>query len=159
MSAPKNLLVPLPLWQETLEIFQAYTVRQVEAGCFWYGTRTEHLGLASVLGIPRQLNRRANFEVKADDLAALTNNATASGLVVIAQLHLHPDTGVEHSPWDDQQIVSRNAYSIVIPRYASMPVTLHELGVHRFEEGEWRLLTPREAAASVHFIPTMVDTR
>lgn len=160
MSAPSKLVVPIPLWQTTVELLQQYTLRRVEAGCFWYGLRCENHAAALSVGIPRQKNRPGNFEIDADDLAALVEVACGTaGLVAVAQLHLHPGTGVGHSPWDNEQIVSRNVYSLVFPRYGKAPVKLDNIGVHRFESGKWIRLPAGVARSAVLFVESLVDAR
>jgi len=136
-----------------------YARKRVEAGCFWYGIRHDDSSIAASIGIPRQQNRRANFHVDGDDLATLVTAACAPGLVTVAQLHLHPNDDVNHSPWDDRQIVSRKILSIVIPNYGAQTFNVGTLGVHIFEHNHWRRLSPTEAQQAVQVIRTLVDTR
>jgi hypothetical protein len=159
MSAPPLILVPDTLWEKTLAVFQQYTRKRTEAGCLWYGIRTSDVSLACGLGIPRQTSRPLNFTITADALSVLTQTACADGLVAIAQIHLHPATDVAHSCWDDTQIVSRNVYSVVLPRYGSNPIRLRDIGLHRFQHGEWQRLSVEEAQRSMRIVATFVDTR
>jgi hypothetical protein len=159
MSVPAKLMVPQLLWQRTMDIFESYTRQKLEAGCFWYGLRTEGRATALSVGIPRQENRPRNFQIDGDDLAILTQVACEPGLVAVAQIHLHPGTDVRHSPWDDEQIVSRNIYSLVLPNYGKPPVLFETVGVHRFESGRWTRLATDIAETAIVFTPTVVDTR
>jgi len=153
-----RLFIPETLWQVTSELFQGYASKRVEAGCFWYGIRDD-TSIAVTLGIPHQTNRRGNFHIEADDLAALVKEACAPGLVAVAQLHLHPGSNVDHSSWDDRQIVSRNLLSIVIPNYGAQPLDLDTLGVHRFQHNHWRRLSTLEAQQTVQLVRKTVDMR
>src|ERR1700687_5976800 len=146
MSSPPSFVVPSNLWCATLEVFQPYARRGVEAGCFWYGTRSEDFALASLIAVPQQVNGKQNFHIPADSLAEMTQVASASGLVAVAQIHTHPGVDVKHSPWHDAQIVSQNVWSVVIPNYGKQPIDLSDLGVHRFREGRWGRLTVDEVA-------------
>lgn len=160
MRPPSKLVVPIRLWQTTIELLQQYTPRKLEAGCFWYGLRCQDHAVALSVGIPRQKNRPGNFEISGDDLAVLVEAASGTaGLVAVAQLHLHPGTGVGHSPWDDTQIVSRNVYSLVLPNYGKSPVKLDKIGVHRFESGKWIRLAAGVARSAILFAESLVDTR
>ena len=160
MSAPSKLIVSDTLWRQTLELLQQYTLKKLEAGCFWYGLRTEDTACALTLGIPRQINRPKSFEIAADDLAALITAAcNPAALVAVAQLHIHPGSHVHHSPWDDQQIVSRNVYSLVLPDYCKSPVRFDSIGVHRFENNRWTLMSPDAARQAVTITTSIVDTR
>lgn len=160
MTVPPKLIVNDSLWSQTVTVLQHYTPKKLEAGCFWYGLRNEDSASALVLGIPRQINRRTNFEIPADDLAALIDAACEpAGLVTVAQLHIHPGVDVRHSPWDDKQVVSRNIYSLVIPNYCKSPVTFDAIGIHRFENDRWKRLSPKSAREAVVITPSLVDTR
>jgi hypothetical protein len=159
MTAPATLLVPKYVWETTLNVFSEYAVAQLEAGCFWYGHRDNDIAIAAVVGIPRQRNYAQSFEIDADDLAALTETACASGLVAVAQLHSHPGCDVRQSWWDDQRVISQNVSSLVLPHYGVSPCALATVGLHRFIQGQWRVLTQSEATAAIQFIPDLVDTR
>lgn len=160
MSAPDKLVVPDLLWQMTLTLFQEYTQKELEAGCFWYGVRTKDVACAMVLGMPRQINRRTNFSVSADSLALLVSKVCdPTGLVAVAQLHIHPGIDVRHSPWDDQQVVSRNVYSLVLPNYGRVPISLDSIGVHRYETNRWKRLSRETARAVIRVTASFVDTR
>lgn len=154
-----KLLVAETLWRDTSTLMRQYACKRVEAGCFWYGIRHDDSSIAATIGIPHQRNRPGNFHVDADDLATLVTAACAPGLVTVAQLHLHPDDDVDHSSWDNRQIVSRKILSIVIPNYGARPFSLVTLGVHIFEHDQWRRLSTREAQQAVQVIRTLVDTR
>jgi hypothetical protein len=160
VTVPAKLVITDSLWKETIAVLQQYTARKVEAGCFWYGLRGAENASALVLGIPRQINRPPNFEIPADELAKLTDAACAhAGLVAVAQLHLHPGSDVRHSPWDDQQVVSRNIYSLVIPHYAKSPIHFDRIGIYRFEQDRWIRLTPQQARGAIVIAASVVDTR
>ena len=160
MSAPAKLIVSDTLWQQTITVFQQYTPKRLEAGCFWYGLRGADAAAALVLGIPRQINRAVNFEIPADDLAALISAAcTRAELVAVAQLHIHPGADVRQSPWDNEQIVSQNIYSLIIPSYCKLPILLDSVGVHRFENNRWTRLSPEAAREAIAITASFVDTR
>lgn len=160
MTVPAKLILADVLWQRTLSLLQQYTAKKLEAGCFWYGIRTAETAFALVLGMPRQINRRANFEIPAEDLATLIEAACdPAGLVAVAQIHIHPGTDVRHSPWDDKQAVSRNVYSLVIPNYCKPPIAFESIGIHRFENNRWNMLSPTAARRAICITASFVDTR
>ena len=159
MIAPSVLLVTGSVWRATRELFSKYATKRVEAGCFWYGQRAEGSAVAVLLGVPRQLNRPRNFEIRADDLARLTETVSKLDLVAVAQLHSHPGLNVAHSPWDDSLVVSKRVYSLVLPNYGRDPIPLRAVGVHRFEEERWLRLSSDVAKAAIQFLPDKLDTR
>jgi proteasome lid subunit RPN8/RPN11 len=157
---PPRLILTDALWRKTIAVLQQYTPKKKEAGCFWYGLRTDTASCALVLGIPRQINLAASFEIPADNLAALTDAACeASGLVAVAQLHIHPGGDVRHSPLDDNQVVSRNIYSLIIPHYCMPPILLDSIGIHRFENDGWTRLSPEAGRKAITVTASFVDTR
>ena len=160
MSVPTKLVVSDLLWQQTLALLQQYTAKRLEAGCFWYGVRTEDTASALTLGIPRQINRPANFDIPADGLAELIKAACeTSGLVAVAQIHIHPGADVRHSPRDDKQVVSRNIFSLVIPNYCKPPIVFESIGVNRFENNRWTRLSSEVARKAIRIAASFVDTR
>lgn len=153
------LFVTTRLWELTLDVMAPYSERGVEAGCFWYGTRTPDTDFALVAGIPRQINRPQNFEIPSDALAELITALPPAGLVAVAQIHTHPGTDTKHSPWDNDMVVSRKLYSLVLPRYGRRPCPLGAVAVHAFGEGGWQRLSREEAATRILLSPELVDTR
>jgi hypothetical protein len=159
VPAPETLVVAGQVWRSTVSLLKPYTKAKVEAGLLWYGTRSsdEEVAVAILAGIPRQSNAKRSFDISADDLAAL-NGAVPDDLVVVTQIHTHPGDGTDHSPWDDEKIVSRKIFSLVFPRYGSAPA-LGEAGVHEFLAGKWRLLIPADAKRRLVLAPDSVDSR
>ncbi len=138
---PRSLVLTASLWEATLAAFAPYRQRQVEGGCFWYGARQ---GDAARVGIPKQVNRPQDFEIAAEALATL-NVLVPEDLVVVAQIHSHPGIDTTHSPRDDQLVVSRKVFSLVLPAYAALPCDLASVGVHVHDGLRWVKLQPREA--------------
>ena len=157
MPAPARLLVSESLWMATVAALAPYTAARVEAGVYWYGIRNTDAAACCSVGIPRQANRRANFAVEADDLAALTR-LVSEPLVVVAQLHTHPGVDTRHSSWDDNLALSRKVLSLVLPNYGRNP-RLEDAGVHECVDGRWRRLEARDAADRIVLIPTLSDGR
>src|SRR5688572_20147140 len=107
---PAMLKLTPAVWRATLDAFAPYQTSCVEGGCLWYGRRGGDTARALLVGVPKQINRPRNFEIPADALAEL-NALVPEGLVVVAQVHSHPGLDTMHSPWDDDMMVSRRAFS------------------------------------------------
>lgn len=133
------LEVPEAVWQSTQAIFEGFARREVEGGCLWYGARKTDLTRVELVGVPRQLNRRQNFEIPPDALAEL-NAAVPEAYEVVGQVHGHPGDDVRHSWWDDDLVVSRRIVSLVLPAWGAGPVAMDDVGVHVFQDGAWRRL-------------------
>jgi len=147
------------LWELTPDLMAPYAERGVEAGCFWFGTRTPEAGFALVAGIPRQINRPRNFEIPSDALAELITALPPAGLVAVAQIHTHPGTDTGHSPWDNDLVVSRKLYSLVLPGYGRRPCPVDAVAVHEFSQGRWQRLSSDDATRRILHTPELVDTR
>jgi hypothetical protein len=157
MTAPRRLLIPETAWRATVGLLAPYAVAQVEAGVYWYGTRSEEAAVVSVVGVPRQLNRPRNFDVHSEDLAALIRRLP-DPLVAVAALHTHPGIDTRHSEWDDARAVSRKILSLVLPFYGRGP-QLEDAAVHQSVDGRWVMLGPAEARSRLALIPTLIDAR
>ena len=155
----RDLSVSSGLWEATIRLLQPYAMREVESGCFWYGNRTETAGFALLVGIPFQINHRRNFEIPSEALATLVRSLPSPDLVVVAQIHTHPGEDTEHSPWDDDLMVSRKIYSLVLPRYGRLPCPIEAARVHRFVEGRWLTVDPADPASRIRVLPEVIDTR
>lgn len=145
---PAELHLTIALWRMTLAALAPYSDRRVEGGCLWYGRREGDVARVFVVGVPRQVNRARNFEIPSDALAELSAGVPSS-FFVVAQVHSHPGHDTTHSPWDDGMMVSRRAFSLVLPRYAALPNDLASAGVHTYDGRGWVKLTPADARRRV----------
>lgn len=141
---PTQLRFTPALWSATLEAMTPYQERRREGGCLLYGRRADDVARALIVGVPRQVNRARSFEIPADALAAL-NTRVPDDLIVVAQVHSHPGADTTHSVWDDTQMVSRRAFSLVLPHYAALPCAPDSAGVHIFNGSNWIKLSGAEA--------------
>jgi len=157
MPAPRSLIIPEATWDATARLVTGYAEAKVEAGLYWYGIRSADVAVVIVAGIPQQTNRRQNFVVNDDDLAALVKGIP-DGLVVVAQIHTHPNSDTLHSKWDDGLIVSQKILSLVLPKYGRA-ASLREAGVHEFIDGRWMMLSPEKVAERVLIVPGVFDVR
>ncbi len=157
MSAPRRLLVPDAVWQTTVELLAPYAAARVEAGLYWYGTRTETAAVVAQVGMPGQHNRSRNFEVGPDNLATLVR-AVPDPLVAVAALHTHPGVDTRHSTYDDARAISRKVLSLVLPHYGA-GAALRDAGVHEWTGHGWVALAPSEAQDRLALIPALIDTR
>jgi hypothetical protein len=157
MPAPEFLFVSPEVWRTTASLLEAYAAARVEAGCYWYGVRSDTEAVTAMVGVPHQINRRQNFEVAANDLAQLVRRVP-EGLVVVAQVHTHPGLKTDHSPWDDGLVVSQKVFSLILPDYGGRAL-LSDARVHEFADGEWRPLPPVEAARRIQMMVPLLDTR
>ncbi|MGZ5160503.1 MAG: hypothetical protein ACXWIT_08220 [Burkholderiales bacterium] len=99
---------------------------------------------------------RTTPEANAEVVAFLADR----GLALVAQVHTHPDTWVDHSGGDDEDafMPTENYISIVVPSYCQggmLPID--RCGVHRYEGRTFRRLTADELRGSVCVVALTQD--
>lgn len=158
------LLVP----KQTLTLMQyglaVYRKAKVEGCCFWYGPKTDSTELPITLVVfPKQINRGGNFTVTSEAIAEMSAATRPPGTINRAQIHTHPSRWVGHSPYDDDHAISRNALSIVLPRYgATIDAWPKGVGVHEFQNNVWHELNTQQAARRIRLVEgevTLIDLR
>jgi hypothetical protein len=145
------------VWATTVSLLAPYAASRVESGLYWYGLRGAEAASALVVGIPRQTNRRGDFEVTETDLAELVRTVPEP-LVAVAQLHTHPGFEIEHSPWDDEMAISQKVLSLVIADYGRSP-RLPDVAVHEHRATQWDRLSVTDAKSRIVVVTSPLDTR
>lgn len=147
------LAISQGLLDVTFCVFESYRERSVEACCFWYGRHvSDTISKACAVVVPRQINRRLNFDVPRSSILPVSEATRRKGWKNLAQLHSHPDTDVEHSSYDDLHANSRRALSIVLPNYgASTTDWFDDVGLHEFQNDYWHYLSPHDASNRLRF--------
>lgn len=83
------------------------------------------------------------------------------GLSLVAQVHCHPGTSVEHSNIDDEKAIVRGEgfWSLVIPQYGLRKPAFSDWGLHCYTEGVFRWLDEAAAAARLSIVNQFLDLR
>ncbi|MBI2313630.1 MAG: Mov34/MPN/PAD-1 family protein [Betaproteobacteria bacterium] len=149
------LEISLAVLTATFDALARFTKRRLESCCFWYGTPMDkQRNRVQAIVIPAQRNTWGNYHVSSTAMAAVSQATRSSGLRNLAQIHTHPGSMVEHSAYDDLMANSRQALSLVLPRYgASICKWPSEIGVHEFQGEYWYRLSPGQAARRIVSIP------
>lgn len=130
---------------------------RLESCVFWYGLRDGIDGIVTAVRAPAQRSTRFNYHVSE---AALSRMAATipDELRPLAQIHSHPGSHVEHSPYDDEMVASRRALSLVFPHYGrAASVWPGRIGVHEWQEGYWHMLTEGLATLRVVLVEGPVN--
>jgi hypothetical protein len=142
-----ELVVPRNAIVATLELLQRAGNR--ESGLFWYGSREAGVAAVRAVIAPRQIMRPRNYEVSPDAMREIDSFLDETHKP-IAQVHSHPSVAVEHSAYDDTQVISRRVISIVVPRYGRGRMKWpSSFGIHEYQGGYWHQLCDEEAAIRV----------
>lgn len=126
---------------------------RTEAGCLWLG-KFEAGGDAIVeaVVVPKQTNRPRNYSIAAGAMQQVAVIARPRKWTLVAAVHSHPGSSVEHSEYDDQMVPSRSALSLVFANYGvSQNKWPDGIGVHEFSDNYWHLLPGSDAARRVVF--------
>jgi hypothetical protein len=121
-----------------------------EAEVVWAGVLTKHGGRVVTAVAPAGAGVRAS--ARFHGLAVATHAAMCRWiethqLLVLAQVHTHPETWVGHSPTDDAHPFAPDEgfLSIVWPHYAAGRLApLEQWGVHELVGGTWQQLAHSE---------------
>jgi len=145
---PLQLRVTRETLRLTVAVLRSFGA--LEGCCFWYGSPDDAGGEVSAVIVPRQINRQRNYHVDGSAMVEIANTVRTHGWKNLSQVHSHPGTMVEHSPYDDQMAVSRHSLSVVFPRYGNWGGQWSSgVGVHEWQEGYWHLLVDDVAAHRV----------
>ncbi len=69
--------------------------------------------------------------------------------VVIGDIHTHPGPSVQQSGIDagNPMLAKAGHVALIVPHFATRPIEVHEVGVHRYDGGDgWQTWTGRDAA-------------
>ena len=145
--------------------FGRTATRRQECGLFWYGVRSEKNATVAAVVVPEQICRAGNYQVSGEAMEAVSDRTRPHGWRNITQCHTHPGDWVGHSPYDDEQAISRHALSLVFPRYgAPIKNWRHGVGVHEYIAGRWRRWSIPRCTERVQLdpalpIPEIIDLR
>lgn len=95
-------------------------------------------------------------------VGSVASGARKHALAVLAQVHSHPGASTRHSLGDDQMILMpfESMLSIIVPHYGRFGMRpVSTLGVHQFQDGEWRLCDSGSVAGAVTVVPDYIDLR
>lgn len=153
------LQVPRQTLEETVSALENGRALGVESCCFWYGPRVDgDVAVVTAVVVPKQQNARLNYHVPADAIVEMSAATRPLGLVTLVQVHTHPSSRVDHSAYDDENAISRNALSIVLPNYGMVsPQWPKEAGVHEFQGGVWHRLSVNQSYRRIEVVDGTVQ--
>lgn len=145
--------------------FERTHEQKLEGGLFWYGPRVAGQSTVAAIVIPVQVNRPGSYHVSGEAMELVSDRTRDQGWRNLAQVHTHPGKAVSHSPYDDEQVVSRHALSLVLPDYgATFGDWRKAVGVHEFADGRWQRwdelkVARRIVVSSRCLAPSVIDLR
>jgi proteasome lid subunit RPN8/RPN11 len=136
--------------------------REHEEVVYWAGIEGVETSTVVTCIAPRAATTYGSFDTTAASNAVVINWIADHGLVLLGQLHCHPDHRVWHSGGDDRGALMpyENFLSIVVPHYGQTGIgDFQTSGVHRYEGGRFIRLTAAQVAQTLVTVPTTEDFR
>lgn len=104
--------------QETLDNLRSSSTK--EKVLLWFGEKHGEESIVKEVFDPIQFTTWNFFEIPKEGIQEIINKVKKDKLIVIAQIHTHPESAF-HSIVDDKMAIPRHkgAYSLVLPKFAS----------------------------------------
>jgi hypothetical protein len=160
---------PLVLIQESVVIATAKFLRSSrsrwsrhEGVVYWAGQECGLQWLITTCIAPEAKTTRGSFHVTAGSNARVVALLAELKLQILAQVHSHPGTWIEHSGGDDigAFMPYEDYLSVIVPEYCRRGLwPLTRCGVHRFQGGGFVRLSDSEIDNNFGILPVSCDLR
>ena len=137
-------------------------LQEHEGVAYWAGKRLGADCLVTTCVAPAAATTHGSFHTTSEANARVIMYLAKVGLELVAQVHSHPGSFVDHSPGDDERALMPYVgyFSIVVPNYAENGMCpLTRCGVHIFDRNGFRRLTPFEVESRFHVVEDFADLR
>lgn len=131
-----------------------------ESVLYWAGMEMDNKWVLSTCIRPVARTTRGSFQTSTRANAEVISFLAAHQLGLLAQVHTHPGSFIDHSEGDDEGafMAFENFISIVVPDYGRQGILpLTQCGVHRMENGQFRRLRVDEINQSFRILPLAQD--
>lgn len=142
---------------------QARTGRRRHEGIvYWAGLGVQQESIVTTCIAPRATTTPGSFRVSFEANATVVSALCQLELVLLAQIHSHPGSFVDHSCGDDLGAFMpfEGFLSIIVPDFCRRdPWPLTTCGVHQFAAGAFRRLTNPQIERTFRVLPSICDLR
>ncbi len=164
VSSPPHVYISTSVLDATKRFLQAskYRCKKHEGIVYWAGRDSGEDWLILTCIAPRATTTRGSFKVSAKTNAHVIMLLNKLHLTLLAQVHSHPGSWVDHSPGDNEGVFMPYKYflSIIVPYYSVENLwPLTTCGVHRFSGTTFYRLTNSEIEENIQLLPTSCDLR
>lgn len=144
--------------KETLLALQSFAGKDGphEGIVYWAGRASPAEWIITSVIVPEAVTTRGSFRTSAAANARVVALLAQAEIALLAQVHSHPGTLVDHSDGDDTDALMpyENMLSIIVPKYGRTTLwPLEHCGVHRFEGGRFRRLSSAAVNGAFRCIP------
>jgi proteasome lid subunit RPN8/RPN11 len=148
--------------RESERVLRASHDNPTELVAYWFGHNAGSEWVVTTCVVPAADARRGGFSTSRAANAEVVLYAADHRLCLLAQIHTHPGSFVDHSDIDIERAFMpfENYLSIVVPHYCWQGILpLSQCGVHRFEQGRFNRLGARDTTELFQMIPTVKNFR
>lgn len=132
---------------------------QHEGITLWLGRRCKDATVVCSAVVPEAQHTWGSVRIDHAAVGRSSRVARAVGLVVVAQVHSHPDTDTRHSDGDDEMILlpHEGMFSLVVASYGDGSILPGAgAGLHQFQDGRWVAVEQAEQVMVV--VPAVVPS-
>lgn len=166
MTQPDKQL-PLVLISDSLLIRTAdllasfATERDAEGVVYWLGIEAGMKAIITTLAVPDADTRYGCVLTTPEVNAQVLGAIVGTPLVLIGQAHSHPRHKVRHSHFDDEHTFARHegALSVVVPHFGRRGININRCGVHRYINGQFRVVGRADLSQHLVVISGEIDFR
>jgi len=163
-SVHPQILIHAAALPETMRVLQRSRDAQSahESIVYWAGKTTDSAWIITTSIAPTAVTTWGSFQTSAASNAGVITFLATHELELLAQVHSHPGSCVDHSDGDDEGALMpyENYLSLIVPNYAKkgmLPLT--SCGIHRFNTGQFKRLTNQEIDKLFKIIPSHQNFR
>lgn len=157
-----QLWVPVAVAKKTESLLRSYGKGRHEGVVYWGGVESPGGSVVTTALSPRAATTWGSFQTDVDANFEVVGALSRMGLTLVAQVHSHPGSWVDHSEGDDAGALVRfeGYWSVVVPQYAKHGMQpLGMCGVHLFQGGAFCRLSSDALEGRVHLLPAGIDLR
>ena len=158
-SVHPQILIHEAVLPETMRVLQRSRDAQSahESIVYWAGKTTDSAWIITTSIAPTAVTTWGSFQTSAASNAEVITFLATHVLELLAQVHSHPGSCVDHSDGDDEGALMpyENYLSLIVPNYAKkgmLPLT--GCGIHCFNTGQFKRLTNQEIDKLFKIIPS-----
>src|SRR5262249_39354430 len=132
---------------------------EAEGVVYWFGIESGAVAVVTTLAVPDAETRYGCVLTSPEANARVLTELVGTPVVLIGQAHSHPRHNIRHSSFDDDHTFARHegALSIVVPYFGRRSLKLTRCGVHRFINGRFHVIRPRELPQHLVVVPGEKD--
>lgn len=135
--------------------------REAEGVVYWLGIEAGMKAIITTLAVPDADTRYGYVITTPAANAQVLAAMVGTPLVLIGQAHSHPRHKVRHSRFDDEHTFAKHegALSVVVPYFGQRGIKVNRCGVHRYINGQFRVIGSAELSRHLVVIPGEKDFR